>query len=89
MFLASAAVVVRSGLRLSNAGDRLAEATGIGRLWVGTILLALATSLPELVTNLAAVHLDAPDLAGAVQHQVRSLFDPSAKVDSVHLGPPG
>ncbi|MDY0391791.1 MAG: hypothetical protein RBR89_00070 [Candidatus Bipolaricaulis sp.] len=64
LFLASAAVVVRSGLSLSKAGDLLAEATGLGRLWVGTILLALATSLPELVTNLAAVRLDAPDLAG-------------------------
>ncbi len=64
LFLASAAVVVRSGLSLSRAGDLLAEKTGLGRLWVGTILLAVATSLPELVTNLSAVRLDAPALAG-------------------------
>ncbi|GAB4305160.1 MAG: sodium:calcium antiporter [Candidatus Bipolaricaulota bacterium] len=64
LFLVSAAVVVRSGLALSQAGDLLAETTGLGRLWVGTILLAVATSLPELVTNLAAVRLDAPALAG-------------------------
>ncbi len=64
LFLLSAAVVVRSGLSLSKAGDHLAEATGLGRLWVGTILLAIATSLPELVTNLSAVRLDAPALAG-------------------------
>lgn len=64
VFLASAAVVVRSGLSLSMAGDRLAERTGLGRLWVGTILLAIATSLPELVTSLSAVRLGAPALAG-------------------------
>ncbi|MCR4391179.1 MAG: hypothetical protein NUV94_00005 [Candidatus Acetothermia bacterium] len=64
LFLASAAVVVRSGLALSKAGDLLAEETGLGRLWVGTIFLAIATSLPELVTNLSAVRLDAPALAG-------------------------
>jgi len=64
LFVVSAAIVVRCGLSLSRAGDRLAETTGLGRLWVGTILLAVATSLPELVTNLAAVRLDAPALAG-------------------------
>jgi len=64
LFLVSAAVVIRSGLSLSKAGDLLAERTGLGRLWVGTIFLAIATSLPELVTNLSAVRLDAPALAG-------------------------
>lgn len=64
VFVVSAAVVVRSGLSLAQAGDRLAGVTGLGRLWVGTIFLAIATSLPELVTNLAAVRLDAPALAG-------------------------
>ncbi|MCX7750492.1 MAG: hypothetical protein N2320_02890 [Candidatus Bipolaricaulota bacterium] len=64
LFAASAAIVIRSGLALSRAGDQIAEATGLGRLWVGTIFLAIATSLPEFVTNLSAVRLDAPALAG-------------------------
>lgn len=64
LFLASAALVVRSGLAMAGAGDVIAERTGLGRLWVGTVLLAVATSLPELVTNIAAVRLDAPELAG-------------------------
>lgn len=64
LFLVSAAVVIRSGLALSKAGDLLADQTGLGRLWVGTVFLAIATSLPELVTNLSAVGLDAPALAG-------------------------
>lgn len=64
LFVGSAALVIRSGLSLSKAGDRIADATGLGRLWVGTIFLAIATSLPELVTNLSAVRLNAPALAG-------------------------
>ncbi len=63
LFLASAALVIRSGLSLAKAGDAIAEGTGLGRLWVGTIFLAIATSLPELVTNISAVRLGAPALA--------------------------
>jgi len=63
LFLASAALVIRSGLSLAKAGDAIAEGTGLGRLWVGTIFLAIATSLPELVTNISAVRIGAPGLA--------------------------
>ncbi len=64
LFLASAAVVIVSGIFLAKYGDILADLMGWGRLWVGTILVAVATSLPELVTNLTAVTRDQPDLAG-------------------------
>ena len=42
LFLVSAAVVIRSGLSLSKAGDLLAERTGLGRLWVGTMWSTVA-----------------------------------------------
>lgn len=64
LFVVSALIVIRSGITLSRTGDVIAETTGLGRLWVGTIFLAIATSLPELVTNISAVRLDAPKLAG-------------------------
>ena len=64
VFLASAAVVIVSGVVLAKYGDVLAELMGWGRLWVGTILVAVATSLPELVTNLTAVTRGEPELAG-------------------------
>src|SRR3546814_9716818 len=48
---------------LAHAADRIADATGIGRVWIGTILLAGATSLPELATDVAAVKIGAADLA--------------------------
>ncbi len=57
-------LVVFVGRRLSQSADILAEKTGLGRSWVGAILLAGATSLPELATGTSAViGLNAPDLA--------------------------
>lgn len=41
----------------------LAELSGLGSTFVGTLLVGFATSLPELVTSLAAVRLGAYDLA--------------------------
>src|SRR5690606_6260854 len=63
VFLGSAVVVVIAGTRLARYGDDIAEKTGWGALWVGTILVSIATSLPEVVTNFTAVIIDAPDLA--------------------------
>ena len=61
---ASAVVVVISGIFLAKYGDALADLMGWGRLWVGTMLVAGATSLPELVSNITAVSRDQPELAG-------------------------
>lgn len=63
VFCATAAVVIVAGSGLAREGDRLAEETGIGGLWIGVILLATATPLPELVTNISAATLDEADLA--------------------------
>lgn len=54
-FLVCAALVVLVGTILSRYADILAEKTGLGRSWVGAILLAGATSLPELTTGISAV----------------------------------
>jgi len=51
IFLISAGSVVFFGIRLAIYGDALASLTGWGRLFVGSVLVALATSLPELSTN--------------------------------------
>lgn len=53
-----------AGVRLCRYGDAIAAHTGLSRNWVGLILLATVTSLPELVTGLSAVTVaDAPDIA--------------------------
>lgn len=63
VFIASGTVVVLAGTALARAADAIASHTGVGRLWIGSVLLAAATSLPELTTDVAAVRIGAPDLA--------------------------
>ncbi len=62
-FFASAAVIVFAGTMLSRYGDRIATVTGLGGLWIGVVLMAAATSLPEVVTTVSAGFLGVPDLA--------------------------
>lgn len=62
-FVASAAAIVFAGTKLSRYGDQIAELTGLGRLWIGAVLMAAATSLPEVFTTMSAGWIDAPDLA--------------------------
>ncbi len=64
VFLASAAAVVLAGIALAKYGDEIAEVTGWGALWVGTILVSIATSLPELITNISAVVIVDPPSPG-------------------------
>jgi cation:H+ antiporter len=62
--LASLAVIGVAGVRLSRYGDIIAEKSGLSRGWVGLILLATVTSLPELVTGLTSVTVaKVPDIA--------------------------
>jgi cation:H+ antiporter len=63
-FLAAALVIVLAGMRLARYGDVLGEKTGLGRSWIGVVLLAATTSLPELFTGIGATALAAlPDIA--------------------------
>ncbi len=62
-FLFFAAIIVGAGVVLSRSADRIAEATGIGRLLIGSVLLASATSLPELSVDISCVRQGEPDLA--------------------------
>jgi cation:H+ antiporter len=63
IFLISAAAVVLAGSRMSRDGDTIAERTGLGGAWVGAILVAGATSLPELATDIYAVRAGLRELA--------------------------
>lgn len=62
-FLASAAVIVIAGSALTRYADALADLTGLGRLLIGSVLLAAVTSLPELAVDISAVRMGANDLA--------------------------
>ena len=56
-FVVSAAVIFAAGRGLSRYGERIAEITGMGGAWVGLILMASVTSLPELVVGVSSAGL--------------------------------
>lgn len=63
-FLVCVSAIVFSGTKLSRYGDVIAEKSGLGRAWIGLILLASVTSLPELVTGIGSVtYAVVPDIA--------------------------
>jgi cation:H+ antiporter len=63
-FIACAGVILIAGTYVSKYGDIIAEKTGLGRTWIGVILIASVTSLPELVTGISSVAVfNLPDIA--------------------------
>jgi cation:H+ antiporter len=63
-FIACTGIILVSGAYLSKYGDVIAEKTGLGRTWVGVVLMASVTSLPELVTGISSVAVfNVPDIA--------------------------
>lgn len=63
VFVGSSAVVVVAAYKLAQYGDVIAVRTRLGGLFVGTILLAGATSLPELLASISAFKAGLPNLA--------------------------
>lgn len=69
-FVFSAALLVVAATKLAEFGDVIAIRTKLGRLFIGTILLAGATSLPEFLTIInsfqqGSVNLAAGNLFGS------------------------
>jgi len=58
-----AAAVVAAGVWLPFVGVDLAKAMGWSNTFVGTLFVALVTSVPEIVTTFAAVRIGALDMA--------------------------
>ena len=63
-FVTAAVVVLVAGYFIVRFADDIARETGLGRVWAGVLLLATATSLPELATGISAIRLvGEPNLA--------------------------
>ncbi len=62
-FVVVAVLVIGAGVAATRSGEQIATATGMSHTFVGALLLAVATSLPELVTSVAAVRRSALTLA--------------------------
>jgi cation:H+ antiporter len=53
-FLICAVIIFFAGKKLSFYGDAIAELTGLGKAWIGLILMASVTSLPELMVGISS-----------------------------------
>ncbi|QQK76937.1 sodium:calcium antiporter [Salicibibacter cibarius] len=64
-FIITAIVIFIAGTVLTFAGDEIAVITGLGSGFVGSFLIAVSTSLPEVVTVWTALKLNNENLAAA------------------------
>ena len=63
IYFITASIVVGSAVWLAKTGEHIVEMTGWSGSFVGTLFLALSTSLPELAASFAALRLGSPELA--------------------------
>jgi cation:H+ antiporter len=63
-FIVSAAVLVFTAIRLAAYSDVIAVRTRLSGMFIGTLLMAGATSLPELLAAVSSLREGLPDLAG-------------------------
>lgn len=54
-FIVCTLLILFSGKKVAKYGDIIAEKSGLGGLWVGLLLLAVATSLPEIFTGVGSI----------------------------------
>jgi cation:H+ antiporter len=63
-FLTCVTTIGIAGTLLTRYGDAIADKTGLGGTWIGLVLVATVTSLPELAAGISAVTIgDLPDIA--------------------------
>ena len=96
-YFACLIIILFAGTKLARYGDAIGEKTGIGGLWVGLVLLAAITSVPELVTGISSAALvGVPDLAVgtlfgsclfnlAILALLDILYRPAPILSAVHL----
>lgn len=89
-FIVCTFLILFAGKRVAKYADAIAEKTGLGGLWIGVILVSVATSLPEFFTGIGSVaFVDAPDLTignlfGANTYNLLNI----AVLDFAHKGTP-
>ena len=62
-FFLSAAAIVFVASKMTKYAHVIAVRTRLGGMFVGTLLVATATSSPEIITNVSSVRLGVPNLA--------------------------
>lgn len=89
-FAVCVALIGVAGVQLTRHGDAIADKTGIGGSWIGLVLIATVTSLPELASGISAVTLaNVPDIAvGNVLGACVLNLSILALLDLLHRGEP-
>jgi cation:H+ antiporter len=87
--VAAAAAILAAGFLLARSGAAIAEQTGLGTNFFGVVLLAAATSLPEVSTVIATVRMRRYEMAIADVFGT-NLFNMMiiVLVDALHPGKP-
>jgi len=62
-FIVASMVILFAGVALTDAADIISIKTGLGRTFIGSIALAIATSLPEVTTTTTAARMGKPNMA--------------------------
>lgn len=62
-FIFSGIVIVLAAIQLAKYADAIALRTGLGRLFIGALLLSSVTSLPEVLTTINSFSQGVPNLA--------------------------
>lgn len=65
IFSVSAVFIIGAGIWLATIGDEIAVATGWGKSFIGGLLLAFTTTLPEITVSFTAMRIGAIDMAVA------------------------
>ena len=63
IFLLCSAIIVFAAMKLAEYGDAISIHTNLGGAFIGLLLMAGATSLPELLTTINSIEQSVPDLA--------------------------
>jgi cation:H+ antiporter len=90
IFISSGALVWGAGVRLSKYADKIIDKTGVSEVFIGTLGLALITSLPEVATTVSAalannVSMAVNNLFGSIALQITILAVGDAAVNSTSL----
>jgi len=95
-FILVAGVILYAGSQLARYGDILAEKSGMGRTWMGLVLIASTTSLPELFTGLSSAiqllpNIAVGDVLGSCMFNlvIVSIMDARSKVPLIAQAQPG
>ncbi len=62
-FMLAGILIIFAGINLTDTAEIIARETRLGQTFVGTLFLAVSTSLPEVVTTITAVRRGLPNMA--------------------------